>query len=164
MYKETVEFYKSWVKDPKLLQMLMFKQHKSVTTYDHSRNVTNLSILLAEKMRFSDQSIRNIMIGAMLHDYFLYDYHVTSRHLEDGIHAWSHPRVALHNALQDFELNEIQKNIIRSHMWPVTLLHPPKSKEAWIVSLSDKICATLEWLRPEHDYQFLNMFLRQAKA
>lgn len=150
MCEETISFYSKWIHDPKLLQMRMFKQHKDITTYEHSLNVLNLSISLANKLHFNDRRIRNVIVGAMLHDYFLYDYHTTTRRLEEGIHAWSHPRVALKNAMHDFHLNEIQKNIIRSHMWPVTLLHPPKSGEAWVVSLADKVCASLELVLPKY--------------
>ena len=42
-----------------------------------------------------------------------------------------------------------EKNIIRGHMWPLTLAHPPKSKEAVLVSLADKEIATMEFVKPE---------------
>ena len=162
MCEETIVFYKKWLNDVRVRQMLAFKQHRFVSTYRHCVNVTNLSVYLATQLHMSDAKIRNIIIGALLHDYFLYDYHVTTKHTEYGIHAWSHPRVALENAMSEFDLNKIQKNIIRSHMWPVTFLHIPTSKEAWIVMLSDKICATLELINTKPDYQVAKNVIRKS--
>ena len=49
------------------------------------------------------------------------------------------------NAEQEFDLNETERDIIRSHMWPLTLFHMPKSKEAALVCLADKICTLQEF-------------------
>ena len=37
-----------------------------------------------------------------------------------------------------------EKNIIRSHMWPLTFFHMPLSKEAWLVCKYDKILSIKE--------------------
>lgn len=150
MHEEIADLYNKLIHDPRLMQMRMFRQHKGVTTYDHSINVMNFSMKIANKLHFDDTHMHNLMIGAMLHDYFLYDYHVTKRHINGEIHAWYHPKAALANAVHDFRLNDIQKNIIRSHMWPLTFLHPPKSREACVVSLADKLCAVLELMLPAY--------------
>lgn len=42
------------------------------------------------------------------------------------------------------DINENVENIIESHMFPLTITKIPKSKEAFIVSLADKICAVKE--------------------
>ena len=86
----------------------------------------------------------------MLHDFFLYDYYVTGRIRKEGIHAWSHPKVALDNATKLFKLNKNQKNIIRSHMFPTTLFHPPLCREAWVVCMADKVCAIKELATSNH--------------
>lgn len=54
---------------------------------------------------------------------------------------------------KDFDLNDKQKNIIRSHMFPATLLHPPRSIEAVIICLSDKICAVTEYAGLYYPYE-----------
>ena len=81
----------------------------------------------------------------MLHDLFLYDWHTTSPAdiNEKGVHAWAHPRKKKKNASKIFTLNNTEKDIIRNHMWPVTLKFP-KTKEAFIVSCMDKYSATAE--------------------
>jgi uncharacterized protein len=43
-------------------------------------------------------------------------------------------------------LNDIEKDIIEKHMWPLTL-KLPKYKEAFIVSFVDKYCAFMESIR-----------------
>ena len=52
-------------------------------------------------------------------------------------------------ALEDFDLTDKEKNIIRGHMWPLTFIHPPKSREALLVCLADKDIAAREFVRPE---------------
>jgi hypothetical protein len=50
---------------------------------------------------------------------------------------------------KDFKLTNKEKNIIRGHMWPLTFLHPPKSREAFLVCLADKDVAAKEFAKPE---------------
>ena len=51
---------------------------------------------------------------------------------------------AVQHASERFELTSTEKNIIQSHMWPLTLRTLPHSREAWLVCLCDKIIATEE--------------------
>ena len=41
------------------------------------------------------------------------------------------------------KLNEIEKDMILHHMWPVTII-PPKTKEGFLLTLIDKYCAMIE--------------------
>ena len=45
-----------------------------------------------------------------------------------------------------FDLNDMEKDIIVKHMWPLTIV-PPKFKESYIVTLVDKYCATKEFFK-----------------
>lgn len=130
---------------PNILKMHQYCQHGNMSTYEHCINVTEQALKIAKHFDLTEAQERNIIIGAMLHDYYLYDWH-DGRKRPEGIHAWSHPKKALHNAIKDFKINEHQRNIIRSHMFPMTLLHPPKNIEAWIVTMADKYCAAQETL------------------
>ena len=83
-------------------------------------------------------SCRSSCTGALLHDYFLYDWHE-----KDDSHKWHgfyHAGKALQNAMEDFALSEIEKETIRRHMFPLNPI-PPRCREAWIVTLADKICS-----------------------
>ena len=83
----------------------------------------------------------------MLHDY--YQYSIKEEGLTAYKHGTRHPQIAMEKADKDFNLTDKEKNIIRGHMWPLTFAHPPKSKEAILVSLADKGVATREFVRPE---------------
>jgi uncharacterized protein len=126
--------------------MKQFKQHKDINTYEHCVNVMKTSLKIAKHFNLTLIQVNNLIIGSILHDFYLYDYHVTGRiRKHEGIHAWSHPKRALINANNYFNLNKRQQNIIRSHMFPTTLFHPPLCKEALIVCIADKVCAFKEY-------------------
>ncbi|MBO6137637.1 MAG: HD domain-containing protein [Lachnospiraceae bacterium] len=125
--------------NPKIFEMKKYIQHSDISTFTHCLRVARKSLILAR--RFNWGVNREALIrGAMLHDYFLYDWHTKG----DGLHGFHHPFIAAKNARRDFALNDLEYEIIRSHMWPLTLLHFPKSREAFLVSLADKICSADE--------------------
>ena len=82
--------------------------------------------------------------GALLHDYYLYS--IEEKGLSAYVHGTRHPQIAVENAQKDFSLTEKELNIIRSHMWPLTLFHVPRSKEAALVCMADKYVASREML------------------
>ncbi len=120
--------------------MKEFRAHYDVSCYEHSVSVSRYSYLIC---KFLDFDYKSAARGALLHDLYLYDWRSTT--LTDGRHGFVHPRIALNNAASVFELNEIEKDIILKHMFPLTW-QPPSYKEALIVCLVDKYCATKEIL------------------
>lgn len=118
-------------------------QHGRVTVYSHSIRVALLSLKLAAWLRLRvDQ--RAMLRGALLHDYFLYDWHVKDK--SHRLHGFCHARKALHNAERDFILGEKERDIIRSHMFPLNLRSIPRCRESVLVCLADKISALEETL------------------
>lgn len=117
-----------------------YLQHGSTTVYEHSVHVALASIFLAEWLHIRVDG-PSLLRGALLHDYFLYDWHDPCP--GHRLHGFTHPKTALQNASRDFNLTEIEKNIIARHMFPLTLV-PPTCREAWIVCLADKYCALQE--------------------
>lgn len=120
-----------------------FLQHGKVSVYTHSVRVAVLSLFLAELLRVKVNE-EAMMRGALLHDYFLYDWHE-----KDDSHRWhgfSHARAALKNAKNDFQLGEIEQDVIQKHMFPLNL-KPPKYKESVLVCLADKLSALEETIR-----------------
>ena len=125
-------------------KMKEFMQHGTVDTYSHCLNVAVISYIIALKLGEKKFDINAMLTGAILHDFYLYDWHEGRKRVE-GIHGFTHPKTALKNATTYFELTNKEKNIIESHMFPLTITKVPKSKEAFIVCCADKICAIREY-------------------
>lgn len=137
--------------DEFVLSMAEFIQHGNVSCLDHCLQVSYNSFKFGKKFGLDYRSMAR---GGLLHDFFLYDWHTTKT--EDGLHGFIHAGIALRNALKHFELNDLEKDIILKHMWPLNLT-PPKYKESLLVCLVDKCCATLE-------LEFINVNLKKRKV
>ena len=127
--------------EPGILQMKGFMQHGRITTYEHVMNVALTSFLINRRLRLKGKE-DELVRGAILHDYFLYDWH----HWEGELHGFYHAGAALRNARRDFALTPREENIIGSHMWPLNLTKIPRCREAWIVCIADKIVSAKETL------------------
>ncbi len=127
------------------LLMRRFIQHSSITTFDHCVRVATLSYLINRHFKLNADE-RSLIRGAFLHDFFLYDWHDPTQHKR--FHGFHHPMTAALNAEKYYKINDKEKNIITSHMWPLTLRNIPRYKEAAIVCVADKICSAEEVLQP----------------
>ncbi len=130
--------FESVYKKSKLDITKSHKHHRNTSCFFHSIAVAYYSYKIAKKLRLK-VSEKDLITGALLHDYFLYDWHIT-RYKK---HGFSHPVSALKNAETEFELSSIEKDIIRKHMFPLTI-SPPKYKESILVCLVDKACCLYE--------------------
>lgn len=117
-------------------------QHGTYSVYDHSLYVTSMCLRISKKFRIKVNE-RSLVRGALLHDYFLYDWHEPTK--ANRIHGFTHPGIALSNAEKIFKLSAIEKNMIKRHMFPLTPI-PPRYKESVILCVADKVCATKETL------------------
>ncbi len=131
----------------KYQRLKSFIQHGNVTVYEHSIHVALCAIKLNKKLGIKGRE-REIVRGSLLHDYFLYDWHdgEAPGNIHPKLHGFYHPGIALRNATRDFALSQREKEIIRKHMWPLTV-NPPRCREAWVVCLADKYASTLETLK-----------------
>ena len=123
-------------------------QHGKTTVYIHSRNVAYLSYIIA---RFCERRLKLkinydvLVVGAMFHDFFLYDWHKLDG--RERLHGFNHPKIASINAQKYFNINDEEKVIIETHMWPLTITKFPKTIEAKIVCIADKWCSTKETIK-----------------
>lgn len=126
--------------DSRFIKTIDFIQHGNTSVYEHSVKVAVLSCYIASKLKMKVDYI-SLIRGALLHDYFLYDWHNRKEH--EGWHGFRHPRKAWKNAKEDFELNRIEEDIILKHMFPLVPFFP-RYRESWIICIADKISAIYE--------------------
>ena len=150
-YKLAKELFtrgKDIILSPEAQVLKTFTQHGETTVFEHCLSVAKFSLLMAH---FLERTLKisidkdSLVRGALLHDYFLYDWHdktVPGRR----VHGFTHPTTARKNAERDFGLNDLEKDIISKHMFPVTPF-PPMHRESVIVNLADKWCALCETLK-----------------
>lgn len=141
--KKLEEIIKFLSENTRFLETKNFIQHGDTTVYEHVISVAKKSIEVAEKYNL-DVYMDSMIRGALLHDYFLYDWHDGKR--ERCIHGFTHPMKAYRNAKSELKLNRIERDIIIKHMFPLTPL-PPMYLESWIVTYSDKYVSLAETLR-----------------
>ena len=128
---------------PEVQRMREFIQHGDVAVYAHVTSVARASLSFAARLGRVGVSVdrASLLRGALLHDYFLYDWHDPDP--SHRLHGFRHPFFALTRAEEDFELTPRERNIIARHMFPLVPV-PPTCREAWIVCLADKWCALRE--------------------
>ena len=121
-------------------------QHGTVSVMRHSIRVTRMSLVINRSLKLGCDE-KALVRGALLHDYFLYDWHnwQDERNTHAPLHGFYHPGIALKNALREFPLDEKEQDVIKKHMWPLTVI-PPACKEAWVVTLADKYVSAKETL------------------
>jgi len=113
--------------------------HHGITRGEHSIRVAYYSFKVSKKFNFKTKEITR---GAMLHDLFENSDDETLK--ESFKRIFTHAKTSRINAENNFSLNEIEKDIIEKHMFPLNL-KLPKYKESFIVSLIDKCVASYEF-------------------
>ncbi|MBR4261672.1 MAG: HD family phosphohydrolase [Clostridia bacterium] len=127
------------VENPTVQEMKNYRQHYDTSCFEHCVNVSYISYKVCKKMNLDYKSAAR---AAMVHDLFLYDWRKRENGRK-GLHAFTHPKTSLENALKIFELSDKEQDIILKHMWPLTIKFP-RYAESWIVTFVDKYCAVSE--------------------
>lgn len=140
LFKEFFEAIQDLAENPIVLEMHKYPHHCETSCYQHCLNVAYYNYKICRKLGLNARAAAR---AGMLHDLFLYDWRVHAKRTHDHFHAMTHPRKALNNANKYFKLSDLEKEIILKHMWPLTVV-PPKSKEAFIISITDKYCGFCE--------------------
>ena len=144
-YIETIKYYGKEILESKNMQKEKnYIQHGSVSVYEHSISVAIECLKIVDYLNIP-VDIKSLVRGALLHDYFLYDWHE-----KDDSHKWhgfTHAKTALTNAKKEYALNKIEQNMIYCHMFPLNL-RIPKYTESKILCIADKIVATKETIAP----------------
>lgn len=122
-------------------------EHHGITRYDHSLKVSYYSYKLAKMLKLNYKVAAR---AGLLHDYFISEPNITFK--EKFISTFSHPKIALKTADECFGVNEIEADIIKSHMFPF-YINVPKYAESWIVNIVDKVIGAAEFCN-KFSYKF----------
>ena len=121
----------------KLKSLNNFSQHYKCTRLQHSIDVSYYSFYIAKLLKLDYISTAK---AGLLHDLY---YHEKTDFKENVKMLRHHPKEALKNAMEICDLNDMERDIIKRHMWLITL-RQPKYKEGYIVTFVDKYCAAKE--------------------
>ena len=140
-YINIIKFYGSDILNSKNMEKQKeYIQHGDVSVYEHSLRVAYLSIKIVSKFHLR-VNMRSLIRGALLHDYLGGGGRVKDQ--SHRLHGFTHPKTAYKNARKEFKINDIEKDIIIKHMFPLVVV-PPVYLESYIVTFADKISATKE--------------------
>lgn len=121
------------------------ESHHGLTRYMHVMRVSRFTYKISKFLHLDYVSATR---AALLHDYFTESDFNGVTGIKKGL---VHPTIAYNNACKDFYVNELEKNVIVSHMFPLGKVIP-KYRESWVVTLVDKGVATYELSK----YKFKN--------
>lgn len=134
------------------LKLKNFYHHGPITTYSHSIKVAYYAYKYAKKhhIRVNEQEL---IRSALLHDLYFYDWHDRNNGIH--LHGLFHPKTAVLNAQNHYNITANERKHMIYHMFPLTLL-PPTTKAGWIICYCDKL-ATLS------DYKALKLRKKALK-
>lgn len=114
-------------------------EHHGISRFEHSLKVSYNAYKIAKKLNLNYIEVAR---GGLLHDFFLSNENRTSK--ERFISTFVHPKKALKTSLENFDITELEADIIKSHMFPVNLTMP-KHRESWLVNMVDKGIGSFEF-------------------
>ena len=135
--KKYNDIVKDIVRDTKVKKMANITHH-GISRLEHSLKVSYKSYKIAKKL---DLDYVSVARAGLLHDFYLDgDERKKTKKIKD---TFIHPKKALITSNNNFELNDMEKNIIISHMFP---MYPkmPKYKESILVNTVDTAIACKE--------------------
>ncbi len=118
--------------------------HHGNNRLDHISRVSKLSFIISKGLKLDYVSCTR---GAMLHDFFTSEDICRSKKYKNfKVFLSQHPKIALENSKEYFEVNEIEEDIILNHMYPIGK-GKPKYPESKVVCVSDKLVSIYEYFR-----------------
>ena len=96
--KETLELAQAkmqkYLQDNAVCSMDEYVQHGTTSTLQHCLSVVRISCVIAVGLHIH-VNYENLILGALLHDFYLYDWH---NHVDEGVlHGFAHPHIACKN-------------------------------------------------------------------
>ena len=147
------EIISEFINNENYKELQRYVAHGKTTIFSHCINVAYLCYKYAINHQKKEYDIKSLVRGAMMHDMYFYDWHKKNHKRP---HGFFHSKIAYNNALKYYEINKIEKNIIISHMFPLTIFKIPKYKEAWLVQKMDKKATFIERKNKHTNYCLIN--------
>ena len=146
--------------DELVQSMKKYRHHGDISTHYHSVYVSYNVLKACEKLGVKNE--REIVRAALLHDFYLYEWY-TEKHDEN--HIFYHPKESVKNIEAHFgRLSDLQRNMILSHMFPTAKVMP-RYLGSWILTLTDKRCATNDYLKLSVRFgEVYNEIIRRAEG
>lgn len=116
------------------------EMHHGISRYRHSYRVAEGVYKLTKKLHFNYKEATR---AALLHDFY-FNYQLEEN--GEAKNLVEHPHMALLNASKYYKLSDLQKNMIASHMFPLSKVLP-KYKESICITIVDKVVAIYEQQR-----------------
>jgi len=138
--REFVSIAAPFLAHPDVIRLKDYNHHFGKTRLHHVLDVAWMAFRIAKRLSLDREAT---VRGALLHDLFYYDW------LREGPkwHGIRHPRISLQNAQKITSLSDKEQDIIKKHMWPLTII-PPRYAESWVVVFCDIWCTWRDYLVP----------------
>ena len=107
-------------------------EHHGLNRFDHSVRVSYVSYKVARLLKLDTTKVTR---AALLHDFFFEDNKNKSSK-EKNSNMKNHPKIAACNADKHFGISELERDIIETHMFPITF-KAPRYLESWLVDFID---------------------------
>ena len=100
--KEIFKLSRDLIMSDEAQQMKNYTQHGTTSVFEHTLSVAKFSLIFAinlENVLGVKVDREALVRGALLHDYFLYDWHKPSEKRR-GLHGFTHPAIACDQGFQ----------------------------------------------------------------
>lgn len=114
-------------------------EHHGISRYDHSLRVSYISYKITKALGLDYHETAR---GGLLHDFFISE---NNRNIKEKmVSTFNHPKKAVDNSKNHFDISAKEEDIIRTHMFPINV-KPPVYMEGWVVNIVDKGVAICEF-------------------
>lgn len=158
--KEFYEIAEPILRNSEFQRRRTFLHHQD-SVYEHSLRVGYVAYRIAKIVsKYKKINIRNVVIGALLHDFYLVPWREYKNSIFFKMHGFVHGKIASDNAYSFFPklMNKRIENAIKRHMFPLTLI-PPRYIEGWIVTISDKYVSLEVFKNPKELPRYIGINL-----
>ena len=135
---EYIDIVRDIINNEEFLKLKFYRHHDN-TRLDHCLKVSYNAYKLAKKINLDYKAAAR---AGLLHDFFYGDLRYINV-IERKYMLNAHPYFAYYNASKIFKVNDKEKNMILSHMFPISY-EVPRYKESILLDLVDDLEALKE--------------------